>query len=527
MGTLTGAARVALGPELPPYYTDDEALAADVARHAAAENDPLWRLPLWMRYDQNIDSKVADVNNVAAGGMAGSIICALFLKRFVSAAKRWLHFDIYAWTPSAKPGRPEGGECQAARALYALLKQRYGELGPMFTVTKDKALLTTTTGALPRPSWYTANLRGLPLSQGFSQQAYREQHFDCLACHVAAQHRAGIDIFVDGDTRLDDDVAGPKLGELRDRADRRHRRAARRGAAGGLHGRQGPGRPDVGGDRDPHDAAGHRQDRRDHAAARPRLQGDRADDRQAGEDRLDLGADPRADADRRALQGSARSLLMDLSVALNREYHALADAGAPLVQIEEPAIHQVIADPNQKIKPEKWVEAFNTEVKGLRDKCEVWCHTCWGSPAAQRVASRNQSYKAALPYFDQLDVDVITVEGAFNNGMDLEHFGSMISKDKKIALGVISHRTLQVERPEEVADLIRRALKHIEPERLILTSDCGFGRQSMSRMHATYKMIALVRGANIVRKELGLPEAYIPGRRSAAVHGAADERLNP
>jgi leucyl aminopeptidase len=126
MGTLTGAARVALGPELPPYYTDDETLAAELARHAAGENDPLWRLPLWQRYDQNIDSKVADVNNVAAGGMAGSIICALFLKRFVSAAKSWLHFDIYAWTPSARPGRPEGGECQAARALYALLMQRYG-----------------------------------------------------------------------------------------------------------------------------------------------------------------------------------------------------------------------------------------------------------------------------------------------------------------------------------------------------------------------------------------------------------------
>jgi leucyl aminopeptidase len=126
MGTLTGAARVALGPELPPYYTDDERLAAEVARHAAAENDPLWRLPLWRRYDQNIDSKVADVNNVASGGMAGSIICALFLKRFVSAATTWLHFDIYAWTPSAKPGRPEGGECQAARALYALLAERYG-----------------------------------------------------------------------------------------------------------------------------------------------------------------------------------------------------------------------------------------------------------------------------------------------------------------------------------------------------------------------------------------------------------------
>ena len=126
MGTLTGAARVALGPELPPYYTDDETLAADVSRFAASENDPLWRLPLWMRYDANLDGKTGELNNVAPGGMAGSIICALFLKRFVRAAKSWLHFDIYAWTPSAKPARPEGGECQAARALYQLLCERYG-----------------------------------------------------------------------------------------------------------------------------------------------------------------------------------------------------------------------------------------------------------------------------------------------------------------------------------------------------------------------------------------------------------------
>jgi leucyl aminopeptidase len=126
MGTLTGAARVALGPDLPPFYTDDEALAADVARHARAENDPVWRLPLWRPYDQMLDSKVADMNNIATGGFACSIICALFLNRFVAAAKAWLHFDIYAWTPSAKSGRPEGGECQAARALYALLAERYG-----------------------------------------------------------------------------------------------------------------------------------------------------------------------------------------------------------------------------------------------------------------------------------------------------------------------------------------------------------------------------------------------------------------
>lgn len=125
MGTLTGAARVALGPELPPFYTDDDSLAAAIEKHARAERDPLWRMPLWAPYESMLDSKVADTNNVATGSFAGSITCALFLKKFVTGAKAWSHFDIYAWTPSPKPGRPEGGECQAARAMYALLKERY------------------------------------------------------------------------------------------------------------------------------------------------------------------------------------------------------------------------------------------------------------------------------------------------------------------------------------------------------------------------------------------------------------------
>jgi leucyl aminopeptidase len=126
MGTLTGAARVALGPDVPPFYTHDEELAGAIARHARAENDPLWRLPLWPAYDAMLDSKVADLSNIGTGGFAGSIVCALFLNRFVAAAKAWLHVDIYAWTPSAKPGRPEGGECQAARAVYSYLAARYG-----------------------------------------------------------------------------------------------------------------------------------------------------------------------------------------------------------------------------------------------------------------------------------------------------------------------------------------------------------------------------------------------------------------
>jgi len=126
LGTLTGAARVALGPDLPPFYTNDETLALDIARLARQENDPLWRMPLWPAYDSWLDSKVANINNAPSGGFAGSIICALFLQRFVEAAKSWLHVDIYGWTSSAKPARPEGGECQAARAIYKCLSERYG-----------------------------------------------------------------------------------------------------------------------------------------------------------------------------------------------------------------------------------------------------------------------------------------------------------------------------------------------------------------------------------------------------------------
>jgi leucyl aminopeptidase len=124
--TLTGAARVALGPDLPPFYTEDEMLAAEIAHCGTAANDPVWRLPLWQPYDKLLDSKVADVTNNAAGGFAGSITAALFLKRFVEKTKSWAHFDIYAWTPSAKPGRPEGGEIQVARLIFDLLENRYG-----------------------------------------------------------------------------------------------------------------------------------------------------------------------------------------------------------------------------------------------------------------------------------------------------------------------------------------------------------------------------------------------------------------
>jgi leucyl aminopeptidase len=123
--TLTGAARVALGPDLPAFFTEDDALAADIARCGLAVNDPAWRLPLWPPYASLLDSKIADTNHIG-GSMAGAITAALFLRKFATAAKAHVHFDLFAWTNSAKPGRPEGAEVQGARMIYQLLKERYG-----------------------------------------------------------------------------------------------------------------------------------------------------------------------------------------------------------------------------------------------------------------------------------------------------------------------------------------------------------------------------------------------------------------
>ncbi|AXS42374.1 leucyl aminopeptidase family protein [Breoghania sp. L-A4] len=125
MATLTGAARVALGPELSPFYTDDEGFADGFAAKGEAVTDPLWRMPLWKPYAAMLESKVADINHISSGPFGGSITAALFLARFVEKAEAWVHLDIYGWNPAPKPGRPLGGEAQGIRALYALLKDRY------------------------------------------------------------------------------------------------------------------------------------------------------------------------------------------------------------------------------------------------------------------------------------------------------------------------------------------------------------------------------------------------------------------
>lgn len=125
MATLTGAARVALGPELPPLYSTDDALAKSIMDAGLRVEDPFWHMPLWSAYDSQLSSKIADMNNTGAGGYAGSVIAALFLKRFVSKAKAWVHLDILAWAPEARPGRPVGATDQGIRALYQAIKTRF------------------------------------------------------------------------------------------------------------------------------------------------------------------------------------------------------------------------------------------------------------------------------------------------------------------------------------------------------------------------------------------------------------------
>jgi leucyl aminopeptidase len=126
MATLTGAARVALGPQVIPFYTQSDALAGEIAAASLSAGDPLWRMPLWAGYEDALDGDIADVKNDPDGwAQAGSVTAALFLQRFAPATG-WAHFDIFAWTPKARPGFPAGAEAQAIRAAYAMLKARFG-----------------------------------------------------------------------------------------------------------------------------------------------------------------------------------------------------------------------------------------------------------------------------------------------------------------------------------------------------------------------------------------------------------------
>jgi 5-methyltetrahydropteroyltriglutamate--homocysteine methyltransferase len=203
--------------------------------------------------------------------------------------------------------------------------------------------------------------------------------------------------------------------------------------------------------------------------------------------------------------------IMAISDALNEELHDLADAGCAVIQMEEPQIHMLAGRArvvDDAINAEFMVEVFNNTVKGLRDKTEVWCHTCWGNPSAQRMFDQIPSYLPGLELLNAIDADVITFETRASGPDELEAIGKAIT-EKKVGIGMIDHHTLQVESPTEVADLARLALEHIPADRLVLTSDCGMGREGMPRRHAFYKMVSLVLGANIVREEVGAPTADV------------------
>ena len=210
--------------------------------------------------------------------------------------------------------------------------------------------------------------------------------------------------------------------------------------------------------------------------------------------------------------------IMALSDAINEELNELADAGCAVIQMEEPSIHMIPVRGKVFGKHDmaEMAGVFSNTVKGLRDKTEVWCHTCWGNPSQQRMFKEVQSYEPALEIYNNIDADVVTFESCSSGMKDIPAIGKIIT-DKKIAIGMIDHHSLQIERPEDIAQRIRDTLKHIPAERLILSSDCGMGREGMSRRHARYKMAALVQGTNIVKRELGLPEA---------VCLAADERYS-
>lgn len=206
-----------------------------------------------------------------------------------------------------------------------------------------------------------------------------------------------------------------------------------------------------------------------------------------------------------------RQVIWDMAVAMNRELLALRDAGCRVIQIEEPTFHFMANTYGPDHDEVKFlIEAFNREVEGL-DDVELWIHTCWGNPNMQRVMD-DTSYRNSIEiYLERCRGDVWTLEMKDRNQKDLEllaPFRGALSK--KICIGAVSHRTLQADRAEEVADEIRRALRYVAPEQLIVSSDCGFGRQGCNREIAFYKATAIAQGCNIVRAELGLPTTYIP-----------------
>src|SRR5262245_21434548 len=378
----------------------------------------------------------------------------------------------------------------------------------MLNASAGKLLPTTIIGSLPRPSWYTEHLGARSFLDAMVDIGFREQYVDALSVYLREQELAGLDIVTDGACRFDHDVGGQSW----TRYPTQHMEGFERGqpqlAASGAGGLAFP--------------RGHILHDYLEARVMPRIVGpvERGELQYAemwkaaqrlttrpvkfGTVTPELVAFAVQDTHYQDLP----SRIMAISDALNEELHDLADAGCPVIQIEEPQIHLLAAKGivDDVINPEFMLDVFNNTVRGLRDKTEVWCHTCWGNPSQQRMFATVQSYAPALEILNKVDADAITFEVKSSGGIDLEAIGREIT-EKTVGIGVIDHHTLQLESPDEVAELVRNATAHIPADRLTLCSACGMGREGMSRRHALYKMTSLVLGTNIARKELGLPEA--------------------
>lgn len=378
----------------------------------------------------------------------------------------------------------------------------------MLKATADLLLPTTIIGSLPRPSWFTENLGSETFLRRMMNSRYREQYTDAVAVHLRDQEIAGLDICTDGDAHYDEEVGGQSWTSYPlfhmdglDRTDPQPTVMKTGGVAfpmghilhDYLEARIMPrvvgpiGRGDL-----QYTAMWKTAQR---LTARPVKFGT------VTPDILAAAVDDRYYKD-------PFDRMMAFSDALNEELNDLADSGCPVIQIEEPAIHMIPVRGKVFGKHDMadMAGVYDNTVKGLREKTEVWCHTCWGNPSQQRMFKEVQSYESALETYNSVDADVITFESTSSGMRDIPAIGRVI-EEKKIAIGMIDHHSLQIERPEEIAQRIRDTLKHIPAERLILCSDCGMGREGMSRRHARYKMAALVQGANIVKRELGLPEA--------------------
>jgi len=377
----------------------------------------------------------------------------------------------------------------------------------MFVATKDLVLPTAMVGSFPRPSWFTESLRGRPLKVALGDSLYREQYTDAVACYVNEQERAGLDILVDGDARFDLEVGGRSwffytierlngIGGYRDSSHFLEYADIQPGDI--LFEVQEAYHPPA--------VTGEISRGPLHFAAAWKL-AQRMTDRPLKFGSISASCLPMMLWNEHYPNDQA--LVRDLAAALNEELRDLAQAGCPVIQVEEPPHHfACAADPPATDKDlEFYTEAFNREVEGV--ETEIWAHTCWGNPNQQSFYWERPSYDRSLPYLMAMNCDVLMLEGASNDGRDVALLKGVDLGDKKIGIGVVDHTRTTVESPALIADRIRRALEYVPPEKLIVTADCGFGREGMSRRIAFYKCVALVKGANQVRHELGLPEAEI------------------